>query len=203
MSDVELNLGSERACRGEYGAYVGALYHLSGRSGTLTQFDMNDPRYDVAKPGVLINKSLRVVKNELGIEVEPDRLIALAISRICIPKPPKLGEERMHPRVRLERVASLAIASSTDDIEKVMPLNKAEQNVTPHGIGYARRIFPGQAPIKPLIHLPVTPSERKAYPVVGVIRSLATGSTLADQPYIALHGSEHGYIEQIVTPNQL
>jgi hypothetical protein len=134
MAHVELNLGSDRACKGEYGAYVGALYHLSGRSGTLTQFDMNDPRYDVTKPGMLINKSLRTVKNELGIEIEPDHLIALAVSRICIPKPLKVGEERTHPRKQLERVASLAIANSVDEIEKVMPLNVAEQNITPHGM---------------------------------------------------------------------
>jgi hypothetical protein len=205
MADFELNLSSPQACTGDNGVYVGVLYHLSEHGkGLITPFDMDDPRYDVRRPGTLIKRTRTAIKKERGIEVVPDKLIALAVNRLCTPKVSEDEEELTHERVRLERVASLAIANAATDIEKINPLTKQEiDSISSHGVGYAHRIFPGQAPIKPIVHLPVTSTERQGYPVLSAIRSLATGKTLSSQPYIALHGSEHGYIEQIVTPDQL
>jgi hypothetical protein len=203
MAHVELNLSSANPCRGERGSYEGVLYFLSGNNGQARQFDMDDPQYDIRKPGELIDESRAIVEANFGIEVKPEQLIALAVSRICIRKRHDDGASQENERVRLERVASLAITNAGHVIEKIKPLSREERMLTPHGIGFARRVSPGLAPIRPLIHLPVTPDEAREYPVIGVIKSFASSQVVSRQPYIALHGSEHGIIEQIVTPNQL
>jgi hypothetical protein len=203
MAHVELNLSSSHACSGERGAYEGVLYFLSGNNGLARQFDLDDPQYDMSDPGKLIHESRSIVESNFKIEVRPEQLIALAVSRICIRKRHDDGSSHENERVRLERVASLAITTSAHDIEKIKSLNGLERNISAHGIGHARRIYPGFAPIRPLIHLPITPAEARETSIVGVIKSYATSPVISQQPYVALHGSEHGIIEQIVTPKQL
>lgn len=208
MADIELNLSSANACNGDRGVYKGVLYFHDGSRGLARQFDLDEPHYSTADPGGLIHESRAIVRSEFGIEIEPHQLIALAVSRICIRKRHDDGvahteESNEKDNIRLERVASLAITNDDRIVERIRPLNAEERSITPHGIGYARRLSPGLAPIRPLIHLPVTPNEMLKYPVIGVIKSLAIDRVISRQPYIALHGPEQRTIEQIVTPKQL
>jgi hypothetical protein len=203
MADYEFNLAADAACNGRAGGYQAVAHLMLGRQRKRVQAAISSTQLSKAKePGAVIRLVQDAVGERLSGLVEPNQLIAVSIARMCMRGTHVVGERTLANSSRPERVAAYAIARS-HLVEELAPLSKLEKPVSSHGIGHARRVTPGMAPIDPLIYLPTTADEAKKYSVVAAVRSLADGPSLSKQPYVALHFSAESMLEQIITPDML
>lgn len=198
MAHIELNVTRPDACTGELGAYFANAYFLSdGRQTRYKLVSLGHERPDVSQPVRILDQ----VRKRLGTSISPhlplSNIAAVSITRACL--------KQRHPHesragaisITAERLASFVLARSLDDIEAIEPIQPPEQP-NAHGFGMARRKLAGARPIRPLIHLPVTPDEIREIPITSAVRALQ-GRGMSDDPYVALHSS----IEQILTPADL
>jgi hypothetical protein len=202
MADAEFQLQASQACRGENGGYQGALYYMEREQTKRLPVYLGDLSGGLIEPEELVDRAMYDVEDRGGGRVEYDQLIALSALRVCIRQRHEDGKRTPAKDVRLERVAAIAITQGLD-IESIREPSRTEKQISAHGFAHARRTIPGASLIDPLIHLPLTAAEKRAYPVRTAIQAAAQPKVMSRQPYIALHRIGDTFIEHIIPVQNL
>ena len=206
MAHLEKNIASSQACSGERGTYVATAYVLSGQTTRRRQVDLGFYTPAVETTGSVIDEVRDRLGHSLGQgkRLPLDEFVAVAVMRECQRKRVHVDRSLPTDRTQLERVGSyvLARADSRPEAIALSPLKQLRQ-VSAHGFGHANRAIEGMLPISNLIYLPTTLQEDVSMAVTSAIEAYPYTRQRSQQPFVALHGADGDYIEQLVTADQL
>lgn len=210
MASVELNVDSGTACEDNSshrdGAYVCNVHNLLGSGIKRTRLAMGTTNPYEQTMGDLVKELRCRVKDSYKFLESKDlpisSFVGLSILRVCV-RTNHIDGRQQAPRA--ERVAAIAFANDAEATVEIALHDLAQRRtISEAGLGSAKRVgATGLAEVTTLLHLPITQDER-SYPINFAIPALAYQGRARD-PHVALHSlpDGSGYIERIVTPDEL
>jgi hypothetical protein len=213
MAHLERNIESEVACKGP-GIYPVRAYVVSGRKLVTVSTTLNRYAFKNETPANITKEVQETVGKELGMSgsLPLYNLAAFCVMKECERKKHDTWQARPK-RVRLERLTSVAIARSLDDIVTITNTSpRSTSRIALNGVGQADLTDFGTTRLQNVIYLPTTLVEDERYATEFAIRCLPHVTAMSQSPYAMLHtmrdipeqqSPPQPSIELVVTPDHM